>query len=177
DYWKQESSHFGEDAFQTRSLRSDSNGIIGVMPDERDELEQAWEALADRERLLSQTVARRSAEIEARARRFDEIGADLDARRNLIDDAEEDLVEGELQRRAEELADEERVQSAGQRQLELRASQLESRTAKLQAEEAALEEEKARLDPRAAAAGERERALDERQQALAERAARHAEQE
>ena len=65
------------------------------MPDEQDELEQAWQALSDRERLLNQTVARRSAEIDARARRFDEIGADLDARRQLIEDAEEELVERE----------------------------------------------------------------------------------
>jgi len=65
------------------------------MPDERDELEQAWQALTDREQLLNQTVARRSAEIDARARRFEEIGADLDARRQLIEDAEEDLVERE----------------------------------------------------------------------------------
>jgi hypothetical protein len=62
------------------------------MAEERDELEQAWQALTERERLVQQTVARRSAEIDARARRFDEIAADLDARRQLIEDAEEDLV-------------------------------------------------------------------------------------
>ena len=69
--------------------------MIWSMPDERDELEQAWQALTDREQLVSQTIARRSAEIYARARRFEEIGADLDARRQLIEDAEEDLVERE----------------------------------------------------------------------------------
>jgi hypothetical protein len=31
------------------------------MPEERDELEQAWQALTERERLVQQTVARRSA--------------------------------------------------------------------------------------------------------------------
>ena len=61
------------------------------MPERRDELEQAWQALTERERLVQQTVARRSAEIDARARRFDEIAADLDARRQLIEDAEEEL--------------------------------------------------------------------------------------
>ena len=40
----------------------------------------SWQALTERERLVQQTVARRSAEIDARARRFDEIAADLDAR-------------------------------------------------------------------------------------------------
>src|SRR5439155_16159540 len=95
DHRNQEPSHVEEDAFQCRSLRSDANGIIGGMPDERDELEQAWAALTDRERLLGQTVARRSAEIDARARRFDEIGADLDARRLMIEEAEEELVERE----------------------------------------------------------------------------------
>jgi len=65
------------------------------MPEERDELEQAWQALTERERLLQQTMARRSGEIDARARRFDEIAADLDARRQLIEDAEEELVERE----------------------------------------------------------------------------------
>ena len=65
------------------------------MPEERDELEQAWQALTEREHLVQQTVARRSAEIDARARRFDEIAADLDARRQLIEDAEEELVERE----------------------------------------------------------------------------------
>src|SRR2546423_9846835 len=40
-------------------------------------------------------MARRSGEIDARARRFDEIAADLDARRQLIQDAEEELVDGE----------------------------------------------------------------------------------
>src|SRR6266571_3917577 len=63
------------------------------MPEERDELEQAWQALTERERLVQQTMGRRSAEIDARARRFDEIAADLDARRQLIEDAEEELVE------------------------------------------------------------------------------------
>src|SRR3954452_20098964 len=62
------------------------------MPAERDELEQAWQALSERERLLQQTVARRSGEIDARARRFDEIAADLDAGRQLIEEAEEELV-------------------------------------------------------------------------------------
>jgi len=38
------------------------------------------QALNERERLVQQTVARRSAEIDARAKRFDEIAADLDAR-------------------------------------------------------------------------------------------------
>ena len=65
------------------------------MPDERDELEQAWQALTERERLVQETMARRSGEIDARARRFDEIAADLDARRQLIEDAEEELVERE----------------------------------------------------------------------------------
>src|SRR5881397_345132 len=65
------------------------------MPEERDELEQAWQALTERERLLNQTIARRSGEIDARARRFDEIAGDLDARRQLIEDAEDDLVERE----------------------------------------------------------------------------------
>ena len=37
------------------------------MPEERDELEQAWQALTARERLVQETVARRSAEIDARA--------------------------------------------------------------------------------------------------------------
>jgi hypothetical protein len=36
------------------------------MPEERDELERAWRALTERERLVEQTVARRSAEIDAR---------------------------------------------------------------------------------------------------------------
>src|SRR6266487_6679503 len=67
--------------------------MIGGMPEERDELEQAWQALTERERLVQQTMGRRSAEIDARARRFDEIAADLDARRQLIEDAEEELVE------------------------------------------------------------------------------------
>ena len=65
------------------------------MAEERDELEQAWQALTERERLVQQTVARRSAEIDARTKRFDEIAADLDARRQLIEDAEADLVERE----------------------------------------------------------------------------------
>src|SRR3954453_15636566 len=65
------------------------------MPDEQDELEQAWQALAERERLLNQTVARRSAEIDARARRYEEIGADLDARRQLIEETEAALKERE----------------------------------------------------------------------------------
>src|SRR2546426_2544654 len=65
------------------------------MPEERDELERAWQALTERERLLQQTMARRSGEIDARARRFDEIAGDLDARRQLIEDAEEELVERE----------------------------------------------------------------------------------
>src|SRR4051794_19978981 len=65
------------------------------MPDEHDELEQAWQALADRERLLNQTIARRSSEIDVRARRYEEIGADLDARRQLIEEAETDLRERE----------------------------------------------------------------------------------
>src|SRR6184192_4857006 len=69
--------------------------MMGAVAEEQDQLEQAWEALADRERLLSQTVARRSAEIDARARRFQEIGADLDARRQMIEEAEEELVERE----------------------------------------------------------------------------------
>ena len=106
------------------------------MPDERDELEQAWEALADRERLVSQTVARRAAEIDARARRFDEIGADLDARRRLIEDAEEELVEREQRialteerqkdREAEierATADTERVRER-ERELDVHASEL-----------------------------------------------------
>src|SRR5256885_12741115 len=65
------------------------------MAEEQDELEQAWEALAGRERLLNQTIGRRSAEIDARARRFEEIGADLDARRQMIEEAEEELLERE----------------------------------------------------------------------------------
>jgi chromosome segregation ATPase len=69
--------------------------MIGGMPDEQDELEQAWQALADRERLLNQTIARRSSEIDARARRYEGIGADLDARRQLIEEAEDELGERE----------------------------------------------------------------------------------
>src|SRR5436309_15021885 len=65
------------------------------MPEERDELEQAWQALTERERLVQETMARRSGEIDARARRFDEIAGDLDARRQLIEDEEEELVERE----------------------------------------------------------------------------------
>src|SRR6476661_2793834 len=65
------------------------------MAEERDELERAWQALTERERLVQETVARRSAEIDARARRFDEIAADLDARRQLIEEAEDALVERE----------------------------------------------------------------------------------
>ena len=65
------------------------------MPDEQDELEQAWQALADRERLLNQTIARRSSEIDARARRYEAIGADLDARRLMIEESEDDLAERE----------------------------------------------------------------------------------
>jgi hypothetical protein len=80
------------DAFQIRSLRSDPNVIIGPMPDEQDELEQAWQALADRERLVNQTVARRSAEIDARARGFLAIGEDLDARRLMFVEAVDDLA-------------------------------------------------------------------------------------
>src|SRR5712691_9294072 len=69
--------------------------MIGPMPEERDELEQAWQALSDRERLLNETMARRSTEIDARARRFEEIGADLDARRQLIEHAEAELAQRE----------------------------------------------------------------------------------
>src|SRR6059058_3998005 len=69
--------------------------MMGAVAEEQDELEQAWEALADRERLLNQTVARRSAEIDARARRYEEIGADLDARRQLIEESEAHLAERE----------------------------------------------------------------------------------
>src|SRR5256885_13408802 len=65
------------------------------MAEEQDELEQAWEALAGRERLLNQTIGRRSAEIDARARRYEEIGADLDARRQLIEESEAHLAERE----------------------------------------------------------------------------------
>src|SRR3989440_11932841 len=74
------------------SLRSGFGVMIGAMAEEQDELEQAWEALAERERLVNQTVARRSAEIDARARRYEEIGADLDARRQLIEESEADLA-------------------------------------------------------------------------------------
>src|SRR2546421_12859601 len=69
--------------------------MMGAVAEEQDELEQAWEALAERERLLNQTVARRSSEIDARARRYEEIGADLDARRQLIEESEADLAERE----------------------------------------------------------------------------------
>jgi hypothetical protein len=106
------------------------------MAEERDELEQAWQALTERERLVQQTVARRSAEIDARARRFDEIAADLDARRQLIEDAEEDLVERErrltlaeeqVQDRQEEIehaaAEADRVRKLA-RELDVRASEL-----------------------------------------------------
>jgi hypothetical protein len=61
------------------------------MAEERDELEQAWAALAERERLINGTLARRSAEIETRARRYEEIGADLDTRRRLIEESEDEL--------------------------------------------------------------------------------------
>src|SRR5947207_12481458 len=74
------------------SLRSGSGVMIGAVAEDQDELEQAWEALADRERLLNQTIGRRSAEIDARARRYEEIGADLDARRQLIEESEADLA-------------------------------------------------------------------------------------
>src|SRR5438552_16758834 len=75
------------------------------MAEEQDELEQAWEALAEREGLLNQTIARRSAEIDSRARRYEEIGADLDARRQLIEETETALAERErrLTRAEEEL--------------------------------------------------------------------------
>src|SRR5262249_31324916 len=62
-------------------LRPRRWSLFGVVSEERYELEQAWAALADRERLLNETLARRSAEIDARARRYEEIGADLDGRR------------------------------------------------------------------------------------------------
>src|SRR5438477_11600832 len=65
--------------------------MIGAMAEEQDELEQAWEALADRERLINETIGRRSADIDARARRYEEIGADLDARRQLIEESEDEL--------------------------------------------------------------------------------------
>src|SRR5918912_4419204 len=63
--------------------------------EERDELEQAWQALSERERLLNETLGRRSAEIDARARRYEAIGADLDARRHLIEESEAELAERE----------------------------------------------------------------------------------
>src|SRR3954471_16934076 len=90
-------------------LESYSCGVA----EERDELEQAWQALAERERLVSKTLARRSAEIDARARRYEEIGADLDARRRLIEESEDELrtraqrvalAEEELRDRQTELA-------------------------------------------------------------------------
>src|SRR5207249_276821 len=136
DEWNHQSSHSEDDAPSGGSLRSDSNGIIGAMPDERDELEHAWQALADRERLLNQTLARRSGEIDARARRFEEIGADLDARRQMIEEAEEELAEREQRvtlmeeqqkdRQAEierASADTERVRQR-ERELDVRASEL-----------------------------------------------------
>src|SRR5213593_2193195 len=83
------------------------------MPEERDELEQAWQALTERERLVQETMARRSGEIDARARRFDEIAADLDARRQLIEDAEDALVERE------------RRLTLGEQELEDRRSEIE----------------------------------------------------
>src|ERR671931_401013 len=79
--------------------KSDPCGVRGVMiggmAEARDELERAWQALADRERLVNETLARRSAEIDARARRYEEIGADLDARRQLIEESEAELAERE----------------------------------------------------------------------------------
>src|SRR5262249_6955303 len=72
-------------------LRPRRWSLFGVVSEERYELEQAWAALADRERLLNETLARRSAEIDARARRYEEIGAALDVRRRLIEESEEEL--------------------------------------------------------------------------------------
>src|SRR5712692_4689660 len=115
------------------------------MPEERDELEQAWQALTERERLVQQTVARRSAEIDARARRFDEIAADLDTRRQLIEDAEENLVERErrLSLGEQELEDRraevERAESEAQR-LRLQALELDRQASELRVLASELEE-------------------------------------
>src|SRR2546429_6312592 len=107
---------------------------MGGMPEGRDELERAWQALTGRERLLQQTMARRSGEIDARARRFDEIAGDLDARRQLIEDAEEELVERE-------------------RRLSLGGQGLEDRRGEIQRAQS----EAQRLRPRAPAPGGPER--------------------
>ena len=115
------------------------------MPEERDELEQAWQALTERERLLQQTMARRSGEIDARARRFDEIAADLDARRQLIEDAEEELVERErrLSLGEQELEDRraeiERAESEVER-LRLQALELDRQASELRVLASELEE-------------------------------------
>ncbi|MBA3735330.1 MAG: putative Ig domain-containing protein [Actinobacteria bacterium] len=79
------------------SLRSDTQGMIPWDgPGRRARRARTSLAGAHRTRAPgSAERARRSAEIDARARRFDEIGADIDARRQLIEDAEEELVERE----------------------------------------------------------------------------------
>src|SRR5439155_7499814 len=145
------------------------------MPEERDELERAWQALTERERLLQQTMARRSGEIDARARRFDEIAADLDARRQLIQDAEEELVdrerrltlgEQELEDRREEIERAEgEVERVRQQALELDAraselrvlaSELEERGDWIATASAALEAQERRANAVAAQAAELE---------------------
>src|SRR5438270_615266 len=128
------------------------------MPEERDELERAWQALTERERLLQQTMARRSGEIDARARRFDEIAAELEARWT-------------------ELKDEERMHDSASRQLDTRAAELEARTADLAAKEKKLEQAKSEVEPRLAAATTLQRDLEQREQQLVALEARHAEQE
>src|SRR6266571_4727567 len=125
------------------------------MPEERDELEQAWQALTERERLVQQTMARRSAEIDARARRFDEIAADLDARRQLIEDAEEELVERERRLSLGEQALELDRQAS---ELRVLASELEERGDWIATASAALETQ----ERRAAVVAEQEADLEGR---------------
>src|SRR6266540_6866995 len=76
-------------------LRSEHAVIIAGMPDEQEELTQAWEALGERERLVNETLSRRAAELDARSRRFAEIAADLDARSQLLEEAESEVAERE----------------------------------------------------------------------------------
>src|SRR6266545_7975401 len=235
--------------------RSEHGVIIAGMPDEQEELTQAWEALGERERLVNETLSRRAAELDARARRFAEIAADLDARSQLLEEAEAEVAErerrltlaqeelrdrqedvlrsqdkiehvraqrreldlqaselralaseleergdwiatasaaleaqerraaavaeqaAELELRATEIEDQERLQGAAMRQLETKAAELEARATDLAAKEQKIDQARSEVEPLLEAVKKREREVQHREQMLAGQETRAAERE
>src|SRR5262249_13136447 len=63
------------------------------------EIREAWAQLAERERRLNETVNRRTAQLDERAARFEQVAAELTARAQDVDEAE-----AKLDARAERIA-------------------------------------------------------------------------